>query len=281
MKRRRYHVIYGIILLIGAVILLYPLLWLFSSTFRENQAIFTETGLLPSSPTLSGWKAAFSDYGGQINLLSAMANTYAYVLPKVVLTLISVTLTAYGFSRFQFKGKRIWMLLLFSTLFLPQTVLYVPQYVLFERLGWLDSPLYLPLIVPAALAGETVFIITLMQFFRSIPKQFDEAARLDGCNSLQILWHILVPMLRPALISCGVLQLLWSVNDYMGPLLYIKTPSRYPLSIFVKLSMDADSGFQWNRVLAVCCIAMLPQILVYFIAQRTTDSPIATGGIKG
>lgn len=281
MKRRRYHVIYGIILLIGAVILLYPLLWLFSSTFRENQAIFTETGLLPSSPTLSGWKAAFSDYGGQINLLSAMANTYAYVLPKVVLTLISVTLTAYGFSRFQFKGKRIWMLLLFSTLFLPQTVLYVPQYVLFERLGWLDSPLYLPLIVPAALAGETVFIITLMQFFRSIPKQFDEAARLDGCNSLQILWHILVPMLRPALLSCGVLQLLWSVNDYMGPLLYIKTPSRYPLSIFVKLSMDADSGFQWNRVLAVCCIAMLPQILVYFIAQRTTDSPIATGGIKG
>lgn len=281
MKRRRYHVIYGIILLIGAVILLYPLLWLFSSTFRENQAIFTETGLLPSSPTLSGWKAAFSDYGGQINLLSAMANTYAYVLPKVVLTLISVTLTAYGFSRFQFKGKRIWMLLLFSTLFLPQTVLYVPQYVLFERLGWLDSPLYLPLIVPAALAGETVFIITLMQFFRSIPKQFDEAARLDGCNSLQILWYILVPMLRPALISCGVLQLLWSVNDYMGPLLYIKTPSRYPLSIFVKLSMDADSGFQWNRVLAVCCIAMLPQILVYFIAQRTTDSPIATGGIKG
>ena len=281
MKRRRYHVIYGIILLIGAVILLYPLLWLFSSTFRENQAIFTETGLLPSSPTLSGWKAACSDYGGQINLLSAMANTYAYVLPKVVLTLISVTLTAYGFSRFQFKGKRIWMLLLFSTLFLPQTVLYVPQYVLFERLGWLDSPLYLPLIVPAALAGETVFIITLMQFFRSIPKQFDEAARLDGCNSLQILWHILVPMLRPALISCGVLQLLWSVNDYMGPLLYIKTPSRYPLSIFVKLSMDADSGFQWNRALAVCCIAMLPQILVYFIAQRTTDSPIATGGIKG
>ncbi len=280
MKRRTYQIIYGFILLIGAVLLLYPLLWLVSSTFRENSAVFTETGLIPASPTLSGWKEAFSDYGGQINLLSAMGNTYAYVIPKVLLTLLSVTLTAYGFSRFQFAGKRIWMLFLFCTLFLPQTVLYVPQFVLFERLQWIDSPLYLPLILPAALAGETVFIITLMQFIRSIPKQFDEAARLDGCNSLQILWHILVPMLRPALISCGVLQLLWSVNDYMGPLLYVKTPSRYPLSIFVKLSMDADSGFQWNRVLAVCCVAMLPQILVYFLAQRTTDSPIATGGLK-
>lgn len=266
------------VLILGAAIMLYPLLWLFFATWKENDALFGSIALLPHAPTLSGWKAAFAAYGGQIDLLQALGNTYAFALPKVLLTLISVTLTAYGFARFAFVGKRVWMLCLYATLFLPQTVLYVPQFVLFNRLGWIDSALYLPLVVPAALAGDTVFVVMVMQFIRAIPRTYDEAARLDGCNSLQTLWYIIVPQLRSILLTCGVLQLFWTVNDYMGPLLYVKSPLRYPISVFVKLSMDADSGFQWNRVLVVCLIAMLPQILLYFAAQRFT-TPDA-GGIK-
>lgn len=281
MKRKyRYALLRYLLLISGAFVMIYPLLFLVSATFRSNSEIFSTVGLLPTAPTLDGWRNAFADYGGQINLLRAMGNTYAYALPKVLLTLISTTLTAYGFARFQFAGKRLLQILLYCTLFLPQTVLYVPQFVLFERLGWVDSPLYLPLVVPAALAGETALVVMMIQFFRSIPKAYDEAARLDGCHSLQVLWYVLLPMLKPVLITCGVLQLLWSVNDYMGPLLYVKTPSRYPISVFVKLSMDADSGFAWNRVMAVCCVAMLPQIIVFFIAQRHNDLPISAGGIK-
>ncbi len=279
-RRKRHELLRYLLLTAGAFVMIYPLLWLVSATFRSNSEIFSSVGLFPIEPTLEGWRDAFADYGGQINLLRAMGNTYAYVLPKVLLTLISTTLTAYGFARFQFAGKRIFQILLYCTLFLPQTVLYVPQFVLFELLGWVDSPLYLPLVIPAALAGETALVVMMIQFFRGIPKVYDEAARLDGCHSLQLLWYVLLPMLRPVLITCGVLQLLWSVNDYMGPLLYVKTPSRYPVSVFVKLSMDAGSGFAWNRVLAVCCVAMLPQIIVYFIAQRRSDMPIAAGGIK-
>lgn len=281
MKRKyRYALLRYLLLIVGAFVMIYPLLFLVSATFRSNSEIFSTVGLLSAAPTLDGWRNAFADYGGQINLLRAMGNTYAYALPKVLLTLISTTLTAYGFARFQFAGKRLLQILLYCTLFLPQTVLYVPQFVLFERLGWVDSPLYLPLVVPAALAGETALVVMMIQFFRSIPKAYDEAARLDGCHSLQVLWYVLLPMLKPVLITCGVLQLLWSVNDYMGPLLYVKTPSRYPVSVFVKLSMDADSGFAWNRVMAVCCVAMLPQIIVFFIAQHRNDMPISTGGIK-
>lgn len=279
-RRRKYALLRYGLLIAGAFVMLYPLLWLISATFRSNSELFSQAGLIPKQITFEGWRNVFADYGGQINLLRAMGNTYGYVLPKVLLTLVSVTLTAYGFARFSFAGKKLWMGLLYATLFLPQTVLYVPQFVLFERLGWVDSALYLPLIVPAALAGETVLVVMLIQFFRGIPKTYDEAARLDGCNSLQLLWYVLLPMLKPVLISVGVLQLLWSVNDYMGPLLYVKTPARYPISVFVKLSMDADSGFAWNRVLAVCCIAMLPQIVVYFIAQHRSDTPVATGGVK-
>ncbi|MBR3044846.1 MAG: carbohydrate ABC transporter permease [Oscillospiraceae bacterium] len=262
----------------GALVMIYPLLWLLGATFRSNQELFSTAGILPRHPVLEGWRKALTSYGGQIGLLKAMRNTYLIAIPKVLLTLISVTLTAYGFARFSFKGKRLLTALLFATLFLPKTVLYVPQFVLFNRLGWIDSPHYLPLIVPAALAGDTVLVVMLIQFFRGIPRTYDEAARLDGCSSLQTLFYILVPLLRPVLISVGVLQLLWTVNDYMGPLLYVKTPARYPLSVYIKLSMDADSGFAWNRVLAVCCIAMLPQILVYFFAQRYM-TPEA-GGLK-
>ena len=267
-----------LLLTAGALLMLYPLLWLLGATFRSNSEIFASAGILPHHPVTDGWRKAFAAYGGQISLLKAMRNTYLIADPKVLLTLLSVTLTAYGFARFSFSGRKLLTGLLFATLFLPQTVLYVPQFILFNRLGWIDSPLYLPLIVPSALAGDTVLVVLLIQFFRGIPRTFDEAARLDGCNSLQTLIYILVPLLRPVLISAGVLQLLRTVNDYMGPLLYVKTPSRYPLSVYIKLSMDADSGFAWNRVLAVCCIAMLPQIIVFFIAQRFMTPE--TGGIK-
>ncbi len=277
-KPARASMLRHIVLILGAIIMIYPLLWLISATFRSNSEIFSSTSILPLRPVLDGWRRAFTYYGGQISLYKALRNTYLIAIPKVLLTLISVTLTAYGFARFSFKGKKILTALLFATLFLPRTVLYVPQFLLFHKLGWIDSPLYLPLIAPAALAEDTVLIVTLIQFFRNIPRSYDEAAQLDGCNSLQTLIHILIPLLRPVLISVGVLQLFWTVNDYMGPLLYVKTPARYPISVYIKLSMDADSGFAWNRVLAVCCIAMLPQILVYFLAQRFMTPE--TGGIK-
>ena len=279
MKRAfRIKLLRYLLLTAGALLMLYPLLWLLGATFRSNSEIFASAGILPRHPVTDGWRKAFAAYGGQISMLKAMRNTYLIAVPKVLLTLLSVTLTAYGFARFSFAGRKLLTGLLFATLFLPQTVLYVPQFILFNRLGWIDSALYLPLIVPSALAGDTVLIVLLIQFFRGIPRTFDEAARLDGCNSLQTLIYILVPLLRPVLISAGVLQLLRTVNDYMGPLLYVKTPSRYPLSVYIKLSMDADSGFAWNRVLAVCCIAMLPQIIVFFIAQRFMTPE--TGGIK-
>lgn len=277
-KPARASILRHIVLILGAIIMIYPLLWLISATFRSNSEIFSSTSILPLRPVLDGWRRAFTSYGGQISLYIALRNTYLIAIPKVLLTLISVTLTAYGFARFSFKGKKILTALLFATLFLPRTVLYVPQFLLFHKLGWIDSPLYLPLIAPAALAEDTVLIVTLIQFFRNIPRTYDEAAQLDGCNSLQTLIHILIPLLRPVLISVGVLQLFWTVNDYMGPLLYVKTPARYPISVYIKLSMDADSGFAWNRVLAVCCISMLPQILLYFLAQRFMTPE--TGGIK-
>jgi oligogalacturonide transport system permease protein len=270
-----------VLLSVVGIVMIYPLLWMVGSTFKSNNEIFSGIHIIPRAPTLDGYINAVKSYGGDINLWKAMRNTYMIVLPRVLFTLLSSTLTAYGFARFCFKGSKFLFAVLMSTLFLPQVVLNVPQFLMFTRLGWVDSPVYLPLVLPALFASETYFVFLLIQFLRSIPRELDEAATIDGCNSFQTLTKIIVPMLSPALISVALFQFMWSSNDFMGPLLYVNTPSRYPATIYVKLSMDADTGFAWNRVLAVSLISILPSLVVFFLAQRRFVEGISAGSLKG
>jgi oligogalacturonide transport system permease protein len=271
---------YAVLIIIG-LIMVYPLIWMVGATFKENSEIFNGVGFIPKHPTLAGYVNAKKSYGGDINLLKSMINTYSYVIPKVVFTVISATLTAYGFGRFKFKGRDFLFAVLMSTLFLPQVVLNVPQYILFNNFGWIDSSLYLPIIVPTLFATDTYFVFMLIQFLRNVPKELEEAAKIDGCNVMQTLWKIIVPMLKPAMVSFALCQFMWSSNDFMGPLLYVTTPAKYPATIFVKLSMDADTGFDWNRVLATSLISILPSLIVFFLAQNTFVEGISAGGVKG
>lgn len=270
-----------IILVAVGILMVYPLLWMVGATFKDNVEIFTSIGLIPSQPTLEGYRAAMNNYGGDINIWRSMLNTYKYVIPRVLFTVISSTITAYGFGRFNFRGKKVLFAVLLSTLFLPQVVLNVPQYMMYSKFGWVDSPLYLALIVPSLLAQETYFVYMLIQFMRGIPKEMDEAAKIDGCNIMQTLALVLVPMLWPAMVSAGLFQFMWSSNDFMGPLLYVKTPSNYPATLFVRLSMDGDSGFNWNRVLAISLISIIPSLVVFFLAQRQFMDGVTAGAVKG
>lgn len=225
-----------ILLIAVGLIMVYPLIWMVGATFKVNTEIFAGIGFIPKNPTFDGYRDAMKSYGGEINLMRSMKNTYTIVIPKVIFTLISATITSYGFSRFNFKAKNIMFAVLMSTLFLPQVVLNVPQYILYTKLGWVNSPWYLPLIVP---------------------------------------------MLKPALVSCGLFRFMWTSNDFMGPLLYVSNPRKYTASIFVKLSMDADAGFSWNRILASSLISILPSLIVFFAAQDSFIEGIAAGGVKG
>ncbi|TAH67124.1 MAG: carbohydrate ABC transporter permease [Anaerolineaceae bacterium] len=271
---------YTILIAVG-IIMVYPLLWMISATFKSNNEIFSGIGLIPKNPTFDGYKNAMKSYGGQINIIKSMINTYSYVIPRVVFTVLSSTLTAYGFCRFRFKGRNFLFAVMISTLFLPQVVLNIPQYVLFNEFKWIDSKYYLPLIVPSLFASETYFVFMLVQFMRNISKELEEAAQIDGCNTFQTLVKIIAPMIKPAMISAALFQFMWSSNDFMGPLLYVKTPTRYPASIFVKISMDADAGFDWNRVLAVSLISIIPSLLVFFLSQKHFVEGISAGSVKG
>ncbi|MEI3223256.1 carbohydrate ABC transporter permease [Gemmiger sp.] len=272
---------YFVLILVG-VIMIYPLVWMVGATFKSNAEIFSGIGFLTANPTLQGYiDAVTQNYGGDISIWRAFINTYSFVIPKVIFTVISSVIAAYGFSRFKFKGRDMLFGIMISTLFLPQVVLNVPQYLMYNSFGWVNSPFYLPLWVPTLFATETYFVYQLVQFMRSIPHDLDEAAAIDGCGPVKILYKIIAPMLSPSLVACGLFQFMWSCNDYMGPLLYVQTPSKYPMSIFVKLSMDADSGFNWNRILALSLISIIPQLIVFFCAQDAFIDGISAGAVKG
>ena len=265
---------YFVLILVG-VIMIYPLVWMVGATFKSNAEIFAGIGFLTANPTLQGYiDAVTQNYGGDISIWRAFINTYSFVIPKVIFTVISSVIAAYGFSRFKFKGRDMLFGIMISTLFLPQVVLNVPQYLMYNSFGWINSPFYLPLWVPTLFATETYFVYQLVQFMRSIPHDLDEAAAIDGCGPVKILYKIIAPMLSPSLVACGLFQFMWSCNDFMGPLLY-------PMSIFVKLSMDADSGFNWNRILALSLISIIPQLVVFFCAQDAFIDGISAGAVKG
>ena len=272
---------YFVLILMG-FIMVYPLLWMVGSTFKTNAEIFTSLSPFTAHPTLDGYyNAVTKTYGGDITIWHAFLNTYSYVIPKVICTVVSACVAAYGFGRFDFPGRKLMFNIMLATLFLPQVVLNVPQYLLYNKFGWVDSPFYLAIWVHCAFATETYFVYQLVQFMRNVPRDLDEAAAIDGCSSFQTLYKVIVPMLMPALVSCALFQFMWSCNDFMGPLLYVQTPAKYPMSLFVKLSMDGDTGFAWNRILALSLISILPQLIVFFCAQDQFVEGISAGAVKG
>ncbi|WP_044973734.1 carbohydrate ABC transporter permease [Ruminococcus sp. HUN007] len=281
-KKTNIHtfLLYAILILTGTV-MIYPLLWMVSATFKTNSEISSGISLLIKEPVPDGYLALTENYGGNINCIKALLNTFTFLIPKVLFTVISSMLTAYGFGRFSFPMKKFLFALLIGTMFLPDAVMAIPQFILFSRLGLVDSPLYSALVIPSVFAFDSYFVFLLVQFLKGVPKELDDAARIDGCSSFQILVYIIAPVLKPALVSCAVFQFIWTSNDFMGPLLYVNTPSKYPLSVFIRLAMDAESGFQYNRVLASALFAVIPSLTVFFCSQRSLTESITSGAVKG
>lgn len=277
-QQRRGAVIRYTILTVIGLIMLYPLIWLVGASFKTNSEIFASPWFWPMEPTvqgyINGWQTSTPYTFGHFFL-----NTLYIVIPKMLGTAISSTIVAYGFARFEFPGKKVLFGILIATLLLPDVVTRIPQYLLFRDLGWLDT--YLPLFVPQWLALEAFFVFMLIQFMRSVPRDMEEAARVDGANTLQVLWYVVVPMMMPAIISVCLFQFMWTMNDFLGPLIYISSVENYPISLALKLSIDATEAFDWNQILAMTVLALTPSLIVFFIAQKYFIEGISTGGVKG
>ena len=267
-----------VMLTIVGVVMIYPLVWLFGAAFKTNAEIFTEIGFLPSNfnfdSFVQGWKTS-TEY----TFATFFMNSFGMVIPRIIATVVSAVVVGYAFARFDFWGKKTFFGILIGSLMLPKVVLLVPSYLMFQKFGWLDT--YLPMIVPAGFGIEVFFTFMLIQFLRGIPQDMEEAAQIDGCNSLQVLWYILIPLLKPAIISVVVFQFIWSMNDFMQPLIYISSVSKYPISLALRMTVSATELVEWSQVIAMSVVALLPSMIVFFSAQRYFVQGIASTGVKG
>ena len=278
LRRNKVSPITYVLVLAVGILMLYPIIWMFFATFKTNEEIFGSIKLLPESFSLQGYIDGWN-VNGRITYTTFYINTFILTGVTTVLTLVVAALVAYGFARFRFPLKKMLFSILISTLMLPNAVLMIPRYSLFNALGVLDT--YMPFYLQAALGCYPFFIFMLIQFFRGLPRELDESAYIDGCGELRVLVQILLPLMKPALFSAGLFQVMWTYTDYTNVLIYINSVKKYTLSLALRLSLDAESVIQWNKVMAMSFLSLVPWIILFFAAQKYFVEGIATSGLKG
>lgn len=270
--------IYSLMFLI-AVVMIYPLLWLLGASFKSNSEIFSTIWFIPDSINFDIWKSAWKTVT-PYTMGHYFINTFSIIIPKTVFAVISSVVVAYGFSRFDFPLKRLFSALLVISMLMPAIVKIMPMFLLWRKLGLLDT--YIPLILPSLFVEEGMFVFILIRFFDTIPREFDEAARIDGCGTMGTLFLILVPCIKPAVTSIAVFTFLWTMNDFLNPLIIIQTVEKYPLSLALRLSVDSTGqSYEQCKMIAVSVIGLIPSIAVFALAQKKFVSGITAGGLSG
>jgi len=269
-------VVRHIVLIAVGVLLIYPLLWMVTSSLKPEELIFRDPSLLPETIDFSnytdGWNALSSPFG--LYLL----NSGAIVLGSLLGNLITCSMAAYAFAKLEFRGKKIFFALMLMTLMLPIHVLIVPQYVLFSNLGWVNT--FLPLIVPKFLATDAFFIFLMVQFFRGLPKELDEAARIDGAGYWRTYFQVLLPLSVPALATTAIFTFIWTWNDFFGQLIYLTDSSVFTVPIALNALVDSESNQGTGTLMAMSVLSLIPLLLFFAFAQKHLIRGIATTGLK-
>lgn len=266
-----------VFLIFLGLIMIYPLLWMFFSSFKPNNEIFGSLGLLPKQVIWDSYYRGWNS--GQFTYGLYFKNSFILVTPVVLFTLISSALVAYGFARFNFPFRKTLFSIMISTLMLPNAVIIIPRYILFNHFNWLNS--YKPFTIPSIFACHPFFIFMMVQFFRGLPRELDESATIDGCNTFSILVRIHTPILKPALFSAAIFQFIWTWNDFFNSLIYINSVRKYTISLALRMTLDTAAAANWNEILAMSTLAIIPSVLIFFFAQNYFVEGIATTGIKG
>ncbi|MDI6098950.1 carbohydrate ABC transporter permease [Actinoplanes sp. NEAU-A12] len=259
-----------------AVVMLYPVIWMVASSLRPDDQIFRSPGLvLDSLETRNygeGWSALASPFGHYL------LNSAIVVLGCIIGNLVSCSMAAYAFARLEFSGKKVWFGLMLGTIMLPIHVIIVPQYIIFSNLGWVNT--FLPLIVPKLLATDAFFVFLMVQFIRGLPRELDEAARIDGAGHPRIFLQVILPLMLPALATTTIFTFIWTWNDFFSQLIYLTDPGMYTVPVALRSFVDATVSTSWGSMFAMSVVSLLPIFLAFLIGQRYLVKGIATTGIK-
>jgi multiple sugar transport system permease protein len=266
------------ILLVGAVVMMAPLAFLISSSLKtETQVFQVPFQLIPNPVRWLNYLEALT----QKPFFLYFKNTMIIVIFNQIAILLTSSLVGYGFARINFPGRDFWFAVVVATMMLPYFVTMVPQFILFSRLGWMDT--YLPLIIPYFFGGGAFNVFLFRQFFRTIPEELADAARMDGCSELGIYWRIFVPLATPVFITVSIFTFLFSWNDFIGPLLYINSPEKFTIALGLATyrSMMGVGRTRWDLLMASSVAMTTPIVLLFFVLQRYFIKGVVMSGIKG
>jgi multiple sugar transport system permease protein len=265
-----------LILALVGVVMLYPLLWLLSSSLKPSQDIFTQLGLWPAT-----WD--FGNYAQGWNALNQpfhvyLLNSLLVVVLSIAGNIFSCSLAAYAFARMEFTGRKLFFALMLGTLMLPGHVLLVPQYIIFSQLGWLDT--YLPLVVPNFLATNAFFIFLMVQFMKSLPVELDDAAQIDGCGPFRTFLKVIMPLCVPAMATTAIFTFISTWNEFFGPLIYIQNQDLYTVPLALRAFMDSEGQSMWGPMFSMSVVSLAPIIGFFITGQKYLIGGIATTGLK-
>jgi multiple sugar transport system permease protein len=260
----------------AALVMLYPVIWMVVSSLRPGNEIFREPSILVKDLRIEnyrlGWNALTEPF------TRYLLNSAAVVFGAVLGNLVSCSLAAYAFARLEFVGKKLWFAIMLLSIMLPIHVVIVPQYILFSQAGWINT--FLPLIVPKWLATDAFFVFLMVQFIRGIPRELDEAARIDGCGKGGIFLRVILPLMVPALATTTIFTFIWTWNDFFSQLIYLTDPKMYTVPVALRSFVDATAESSWGSMFAMSVVSLVPIFLAFLLGQRFLIKGIATTGIK-
>jgi multiple sugar transport system permease protein len=265
------------ILMLAAFAMLYPLLWMMGSSFKPENLIFSDPSPIPKiwdfGNYTQGWHAL------RISFSTFYTNSFLIAALAVIGNLSACSLTAFAFARLEFRFKWFWFALMMGTLMLPYHVTLVPQYILFLNLGWVNT--ILPLVVPRFLAVDAFFIFLMVQFFRGIPREIDEAAIMDGCGPWRIYWRIMLPLSMPVLATAAIFSFIWTYDDFLGPLIYLNDMRQYTVPLALRAFIDSSGGESlYGEMFAMSALSLVPVFVVFLAFQKLIIRGVTVGALK-
>lgn len=277
-KRVRHFLTHAFIVTLG-LLMLYPVVWMVISSFKPNNMIFSDPGLIPQAVTVENYISGWQGYAGT-TFERFFINSLLMCIVAIIGNVISCSMAAYAFARLKFTGRNFFFAIMMVTLMLPAHVTLVPQYIMFNTFGWVGT--YLPILVPKFLATDAFFVFLLVQFMRSLPKEIEEAAIIDGCDTLGVYLRIIIPLAIPALVTTALFTFLWTWDDFFNHLLYLTRPDTYTVSRALRTFVgDAGAVSNWGGALAMATLSIVPAFVLFFSLQKYFVQGITTTGLKG
>lgn len=265
-----------IALILAALLMIYPLIWMLAASFKPDAVIFQDLSIFSGSFTTEnyakGWTTLQYPFG------TYLLNSAILVAGCIIGNLISCSMAAYAFARLRFSGRRWMFAAMLVSIMLPFHVVIIPQYILFSQIGWLNT--FLPIIVPKLLATDAFFVFLMVQFIRGLPKDLDEAARIDGAGHPRIFLQVILPLMVPALATTAIFTFIWTWSDFFSQLIYLTDPSVLTVPVALRLFIDPTTQSSFGAMFAMSIVSLLPLFIIFLVGQRFLVKGVATTGLK-